>query len=243
MIKRLLYHFGYYPNIFLSYMPFKIYEFKEILKEVKFSKNEIILDVGCGNGLQTVLLGKRCKKIIGIDVSEEAITYARRFSLMWMGKRNNCEFRRAKIDDGFADEYFDKIFSICVIQLIPNYIEVLKEAQRILKKGGQMVFSVDSLETIEDGELLEKHKKNYQVEQYFREKNIRKILEEVGFKKIAIYPIFKSSFAKKLFVEGINNGFRFGRWRSIFEYFRLRYEEMLSADKEKGILLIVKCYK
>jgi hypothetical protein len=51
LILRMLIHFKLYPNIFLTFMPFKIYEFKEIQKGIKFLRDDLILDIGCANGL------------------------------------------------------------------------------------------------------------------------------------------------------------------------------------------------
>jgi 2-polyprenyl-3-methyl-5-hydroxy-6-metoxy-1,4-benzoquinol methylase len=143
----------------------------------------------------------------------------------------------------FENEFFDRIFSICVIEHIPNYIEVLKEAHRILKNNGQMIFSVDSLETIKDEKLLNKHKKEHQVENYFKKNELERVLEEIGFNRIEIYPIFKSDFARKLFSEKIKNGFHSSLINSILTYGILRYEENKYKSEDKGLFLIVKCYK
>ncbi len=51
------------PSIYFMPNPFKIYEFKELLKNVKISNKNIILDVGCGNGFQKIILIKRFKWI------------------------------------------------------------------------------------------------------------------------------------------------------------------------------------
>ena len=67
------------PSIYLISNPFKIFEFKELLRDVEISKEEIILDIGCGNGLQTILIGKKCKKIYGIDISQKSIIIWRLF--------------------------------------------------------------------------------------------------------------------------------------------------------------------
>jgi len=232
-----------YPHIFFAFKPFKIYEFQELTKAAKFSKDEVILDIGCGGGLQTILLGKKCKNVIGIDISEKAIEFAK-LQLRYMRGTVNGEFHCVKLEDaGFEGEYFDKIFSFCVLEHIPNYAEALKEAYRILKKNGQMIFSVDALETIEDKRLLEKHKKEHFIEKYFSRDELKAILEGIGFKRINIYPIFKSSFAKKLFIKGINNRFQYGYVRSILAYLVLGYKESHRAGGNKGIFLLAKCYK
>jgi len=97
---RILVLFRIFPNIFLAPMPLEIYEFHELLRGVKFSKEELILDIGCGNGLQTLLLGKKCKKVIGIDTSEEAIIVARHRA-SFVKRRINSEFRCTRIEEDF----------------------------------------------------------------------------------------------------------------------------------------------
>lgn len=242
IVLKILKYFKIYPQVFFIFNPFKIYEFKELTRELNFSKDEIILDIGCGDGLQTILIGKRCKKIIGIDISEKSIEKAKYLSLHTK-ERINSEFHCVKIENAeFENEYFDKVFSICVIEHIPNYVDILKEAYRILKKDGQMIFSVDSLDTIED-ELLEKHRKKYFVEKYFKKDELKIILEDVGFIKVDIFPIFKSNFAKKLFIKGINNTFQYNIIYQILIYIFLIYSENQCIDEKKGIFLIVKCSK
>ncbi|CAG1004019.1 Arsenite methyltransferase [Methanosarcinales archaeon] len=241
---RSLIFFRLYPHTFFTFSPFKIYEFAELQRGLKISKDEMVLDIGCGSGLQTMLIGKKCKKVIGIDISEKAITIAKSIS-HYMKGRFNIEFRCIKLENAnFENEFFDRIFSFCVIEHISNYSEILKEAHRILKNNGQMIFSVDSLENIKDIKLVEKHKKQHFVEKYFKKEELKTILEEIGFKRIEIYPIFKSNFARELFIEKvINRSSKFGFIIPILTYWVLRYEEYKYRDEDKGIFLIAKCYK
>lgn len=240
---RVLIFLRIFPNIYFTFIPFKILEFKELLKGVKFSKNDVILDIGCGNGIQTALLARNCAKVIGIDVSEKAVTFAKTL-LGHMNRNLNVEILNVRLEDAkFADESFDKIFSICVIEHIDNYMEVLKETYRILKKNGQIIFSVDSMASIEDKELIEKHNKIYSVVKYFNVNELKDILSEVGFNKTDIYPIFKSNYAKKIFICGIKNNFKYGYLRSFLIYFLLRYKENRCKKVDKGIFIIAKCNK
>lgn len=186
VILRTMIYVRLYPHIFFTFMPLKIYEFKELLRGIKFSRDEVILDIGCGGGLLTMLLGEKCRKVVGIDTSEKAVEIAKLQSLYMRGTVNS-EFHCAKVENiGFENEYFDKIFSICVLEHIPNYIDVLRESYRILKKNGQMVFSVDALETVEDKKVIEKHKKEHAVVKYFTKEELKRMLEEQGFERITI---------------------------------------------------------
>lgn len=242
MILKILVNFKLFPNIIFTFNPFKIYEFKQLIKGVKFSKNDKILDLGCGSGNQTLLLGRKSKSVVGIDILPSMIDTANTRSDYI--KDVNSEFLCTDIKHAsFKDQEFDKIFSFCVIEHISNYSEVLKELYRVLKDGGQLIFSVDALETIKENKLIEKHKKDHSVKRYFKGNELKRILNEIGFNKIDIYPIFKSNFAKNLFIKAINNKFQFGLLRSILSYFYLSYKERSSVNRNKGIFLIVKCYK
>jgi 2-polyprenyl-3-methyl-5-hydroxy-6-metoxy-1,4-benzoquinol methylase len=127
LLKTLIY-FRLYPNVFLYRMPFKIYQFNELKRGIKFSRDEVILDIGCGGGLQSILLGRKCKKVIGIDTSERAIRAAQLLQMRYGRKSANAEFYCVRLENAeFKNECFDKIFSIRVLEHIPNYIGVLRE--------------------------------------------------------------------------------------------------------------------
>lgn len=190
-----------------------------------------------------MVLGKKCKKIYGIDISETYLALAK-IRAHYMKRKINSEFRLVKLENaGFKDEYFDKIFSICVLEHVRNYEAVLKEAYRVLKKGGQFILSVDSFENFEDKKLLNIHKKRYNVENYFTKKDLEPILKNIGFKKVYIYPIFKSEYAIKIITKNLKSGFNFGVFNSILKYYILKYKEAEWNYGNKGIFLIIKCQK
>jgi hypothetical protein len=96
-----------------------------------------------------------------------------------------------------------------------------------------LIFSVDALETIKDKKLIEKHKKEHFVERYFRAKELKTILGEIGFREINIYPIFRSIFANRLFIEGINNNFQYGYsyLRLILTFFFLDIKNIVVSER------------
>lgn len=232
-----------YSHIFFLFHPFKIYEFKELVKDVNILNSDVLLDIGCGNGLETLFLGRKSKVIYGIDIFENNLNIAKERSLIFR-KTINCKFIFTKLEDiKFKTEFFDKIFSICVLEHISNYDEVLKESYRILKKGGQLIFSVDSLENIDNEAFIRFHRKLYYVENYFRKDKIAKILREIGFKNIKIYPICKSNYAKQYFIKLTKRITTLDHILSIYRYFRLRKEEILNNNNKKGLYYIIKCFK
>lgn len=232
-----------FPNLFLTFNPFKMFEFQEMLRDVAIAKTDRILDIGCGNGIQTLLLGERCQKVTGIDVSDKAIRTADRISRP-IKNRINSEFRCVRTEDGdFQKEQFDKIYSFSVIEHIPNYKEVLRECHRIVKLGGQLIFSTDSLATIKDQYLKKKHMQDHSVQRYFTKQEIKSTLEEAGFKRTKIYPIFTSNYAVTLFSQGIENGFQYGYLGSILQFLKLKKQEKLTTQNDNGIFLVIKAFK
>ncbi len=204
---------GLYPHIRFTYSPFKILEFQEMISRVDFRGDERTLDIGCGDGLHTLLLGEKVGHITGIDVNSSFVADARSYAAAYAAKVQ-ADFQDQPLEEiRFPDNQFDLVFSICVIEHIDNHEEVLAECLRIMKPGASIVFTVDTLETINDEKLIEKHRRDHHVVRYFRPDSLRKLLEGIGFEVLETQNLFRSELARELFVRGIRQGFNFGRFR------------------------------
>jgi SAM-dependent methyltransferase len=115
----------------------KRYEFAAPLCEEKR-----VLDAGCGVGYGSAFLGARAARVLGIDVSEEAIEYARR-----RYSAPNVEFEQM---DGSAldlgDETFDVVCSFETIEHLPEPEAAIAEAARVLRPEGVYVVSTPHVE-------------------------------------------------------------------------------------------------
>ena len=246
MKKRLLrglIPFGIYPHISFTYSPFKVLEFGRIMERCDLQGTETALDIGCGDGLHTVLIGGRVGQVTGIDVNSDFIADARTLAAA-MGRRVQADFRDCPLEKcGFADGQFDVIFSICVIEHIPNYEEVLRESFRTLKPGGRMIFTVDTLESITDPELVASHRDQHHVVQYFREDTLGALLRETGFVDIEFEQLFRSPLARDLFEQGIRRGFNFGRLRTPGLSRELKRAEAAAPADAPGTFLLADARK
>jgi arsenite methyltransferase len=109
-----------------------------------------VLDLGSGSGRDCYLLAQLVGsqgRVVGVDMTAEQLAVARQY-LDYHSEQfgyANVEFHQGYIENlaalGFADESFDVIISNCVINLSPDKDSVLREAYRLLKKGGEMYFS------------------------------------------------------------------------------------------------------
>lgn len=101
--------------------------------------NKYILEIGCGAGYGLRKLSEsKAIKGIGIDVSREAISYAKKHS----SSQLHLEF--AVMDAtklAFRDNVLDTVFSLEVIEHVEDYQEFVKESCRVLKLGGKYIIS------------------------------------------------------------------------------------------------------
>ncbi len=106
-------------------------------RKVLNTKDKIILDAGCGSGLQALVLAlaNPGAKIIGVDLSEKSIEVARqRFAYHNI---SNAEFHALSLDDIQSLGYqFDYINCDEVLYLLPNPGEMLQKLQSVLTPEG-----------------------------------------------------------------------------------------------------------
>ena len=94
-----------------------------------------VLDVGCGDGLAAgAFLQERGCDYVGADVSENAVREA-----------SDNGFRASLIDDAaslpFADNEFDAVVSMEVIEHLLYPLNAVQEALRVLKPGGILLLT------------------------------------------------------------------------------------------------------
>lgn len=228
---------GIPPCIWMIKSPFKIYEFLEVLSASELKREHSILDLGCGTGHWTLSLARQCQEAVGIDISESNIRFARNF-VRNSHLKHRVQFLCTTLEQaGFSPGSFDRIFSFCVLEHIKNPEKVLAEVFRILKPGGQLHISVDSLANIRDKALLNKHKQEYSVYRYFTEASLRQQLTAVGFEVMGIYPILKGNFARQEFEKRIQARYKRTLVARIRLYKRFQREDRRSKGQE-GVMLI-----
>jgi ubiquinone/menaquinone biosynthesis C-methylase UbiE len=126
-----------YSNPQINYM-------HEIEKNIllKYIKQGLILDIGCGTGKQTLFLANKHMKIIGLDISNEMIKKA-----LEKAKNENIYDCFFVVGSGeflpFRNNSFNNIFSFFgALNHMPKYEIAIKEISRVLKKKGIAIVSV-----------------------------------------------------------------------------------------------------
>ncbi len=194
----LLYRAGIFPSRWQLGNPFKIAELTHFLRDTVIEPHHRILDIGCGKGIQTQVLARRAQSAVGVDTSSFAIKAAEEvLSLSNMGGR--VSFRVADIAEDGADfcVNFDHIFSISVIEHVDEYSRLLAKANELLKPGGWIHISVDSLGNIHDEDIVEMHRLGFGVKKYFTAQELSETLKSVDFYDVTVKPIFTGNFARE----------------------------------------------
>jgi SAM-dependent methyltransferase len=95
-----------------------------------------VLDVGCGTGALTFAIAKseRVSKIVGLDLSEAFLAYA----------RSKTDDPRISFESGdaqnlrFSDASFDQCLALLVMRFIPDAPKAAREMRRVTRPGGVM---------------------------------------------------------------------------------------------------------
>lgn len=106
-------------------------------------KGETVLDLGSGGGIDVLISSKyvgETGKVYGLDMTDEMLELANRNKEKSGVK--NVEFIKGYIEDiPLGNETVDVVTSNCVINLSESKEDVIKEAYRVLKKGGRLAIA------------------------------------------------------------------------------------------------------
>lgn len=153
-------------------------ECRAILRWLDARPGEDILDIGCGDGGYTAQAARRGARVLGIDIHPRWLPFAQRCR-----SSERCTFARMDAEEmDLADARFDKVMSLCVIEHFARDEVVLAHAARVLRPGGRLVFSADSLSNpgIRERER-ERHRRRYAVNTFYRKETIGPKLARAGF--------------------------------------------------------------
>jgi len=117
---------------------------------LQFAKNKVILDAGCGTGYRADYLSNVSKEVIGIDISEAAIRYARTHF-----QKNNLKFEVIDLTSlAFQNSTFDIVCFFDVIEHIEDYKKAIQEICRVLKTDGLFIISTPNKKIFSDNQPI-----------------------------------------------------------------------------------------
>jgi len=106
-------------------------------------REETVLNVGCGNGVQAVIYKRNFKKMVGVDINQERLN----LSSLVMGKYNikNFEAICANVEKIPLTEKFNKVIAIDIVEHLVNPENLISEIYRLLRNDGKLLITFPAL--------------------------------------------------------------------------------------------------
>jgi ubiquinone/menaquinone biosynthesis C-methylase UbiE len=150
-----------------------------LIKTFRSLRGKTVLDVGCGIGRWTTMLAKSGSITIGIDLSKQMLKNAQHRSIR---EKTHAQFVLASATQlPFADQIFDSILSVTVLQHITNEIlfrSAVVDILRTTKKGGNIILLEYNSETMTKQNQFPTVAYDYQ--EYFENKGNAHLIEVQG---------------------------------------------------------------
>ena len=193
-----------------------------ILKELDALdvKDKSVLEIGLGQGADSMQLINRGAIYHGIDLTEESVRRVKeRFQLF------DKHYREVQVANAeqipYSDSYFDLVYSHGVIHHSPRIESIVSEIYRVLKPGGQAVIM-----------LYHKHSYNYHIS--------ISVLRRMGLMMLVPFP-FLAKIVSRLTGESVEriNRHRYHLKKEGLSYFKMKNFIHRSTDGPDNVYATV----
>jgi len=144
-------------------------------------KNKRILDIGCGAGTLSFYLANKGHDVLGIDISQKAISECLN-SKKVLGLKN-LRFQQIDFPNNYPKEKFDEVLFTEVIEHLEDDKKALNAIYRVLRPNGLMILSTPSnkaplyqLGLVEEFDRKVGHLRRYELNQ------LKNLVVDAGFK-------------------------------------------------------------
>ncbi|KAK4880441.1 hypothetical protein RN001_008587 [Aquatica leii] len=174
------------------------YVLNKYLSVFQTNNNNIVLDVGCGPGNVTYekllpLLPTSTKQIIGVDISNNNIEYARQhYQMDPKVSYEKLDIRTDTIPNKYV-EAFDLIVSLYCFHLVGDHKKAFNNIYKMLKPGGKVLISFiskslipDMYQYVYDNPKWTKYMSNFKdvVFKPQTDEFTKKLFDEIGFVQV-----------------------------------------------------------
>lgn len=138
--KNLAMHYGYWDKDTKNHSESLLHMNRALSKKLTIKPGDKILDAGCGIGGSSIWLAKHFDvEITAITLTASQVERAQDYAKK-NGVEDQIEFKEADYcNTPFADETFDIVWGLESICYAVDKQDFVKEAYRVLRKGGQIV--------------------------------------------------------------------------------------------------------
>jgi len=154
-------------------------EYMTLRRMIELGRTDNLLDVGSGDGFWTAHFAKHCAHVTGLEPNEQALQYARRRN----SPLNVAYVQGVTESLPFPDCTFEKLVSISCLQHFADPLKGIREMTRVLKPGGRLAFSTDSLLPENSSSSFRRwHRSRHFVNHYFKQEKLLATMETLGLR-------------------------------------------------------------
>lgn len=149
------------------------------------NKSDVVVDLGAGNGQNSIKVARFCKKVISLEIDPELIEIGK--TSVKNAKLKNVYYHEANLEKklNLKNNFVDKVIFLDVLEHLRKRDLILKEIKRILKPKGILYLGVPNSET-----SWKKYQRSAGVDSFsdpdhkieFSQSSISKLLIKNGFK-------------------------------------------------------------
>lgn len=133
-------HYGFWDKDTKNHQESLLNTNRYLAEKANIKSSDLVLDAGCGIGGSSLWLAQNIGcKVVGITISDKQLTRAKQLAKE-QGVESKVQFlKRDFTNTKFNDELFDVVWAIESVCYTEDKGDFLKEAHRILKRGGRLV--------------------------------------------------------------------------------------------------------
>ena len=156
------------------------------LSHLDISKDNVILDIGCGGGVNVKRFLKMTEnKVYGIDYSELAVERSIKLNKSAVDE-GKCEIIKGSVSNlPFNDNSFDIVTGFETVYFWPDFVNDLKEVLRVLKDDGVIFIANEALP--KDGDERQKELIELLNMKIYSEDELVESLKMAGFSNVTTY--------------------------------------------------------
>lgn len=154
------------------------------LKHLNINPDDVILDVGCGGGININRMAKDAKKVYGIDYSIESVKLSIEVNEKLIDN-GQVEIHEGNVKDlPFEDNTFDIVTAFETVYFWPDIEKCFGEVKRVLKPGGTFLIGMESNGS---DNFIMKFWKHFIDMELYTDKEITSFLQNNDFSEITAY--------------------------------------------------------
>ena len=156
------------------------------VSHLDISKEDIILDIGCGGGVNVERFLKMTEnKVYGLDYSEVAVEKSIKLNKAAIDE-GRCEIIQASVSDlPFENEIFDIVTGFETVYFWPDFVNDLREVRRVLKNDGIIFICNEAIP--KEGDFRQEELKELLDMNIYSDDELDQYLREAGFSDVIIF--------------------------------------------------------